>query len=97
MKGDAMISFNVTRKESEIINKIANRAVALYLSAGEPVSKMGITMDLEATHANGNPLKLSALLAADDFDFAHDVFGIRRHLDRETGKLGGCFSPRFSA
>lgn len=53
-------------------------------------------MDITAVHANGNPLKLAELLATDDFNFTHDVFGITRHIDRETGKLGGCFVPRFS-
>jgi len=26
----------------------------------------------------------------------HDVSGIARHLNRETGRLEGCFLPRFS-
>lgn len=53
-------------------------------------------MDVIAVHMNGRPLRLEALLAADDFNFAHDVFGIRRHLDRDTGELTQCFVPRFS-
>jgi len=33
----------------------------------------------------------------DDFSqVSHDVFGIGRHLDRETGKLEGFFHPRFA-
>lgn len=47
--------------------------------------------------ADGCPLKLEALAKADEANFAHDVFGIRRHIDRETGKLGDCFLPRFAA
>ena len=58
---------------------------------------MDAMMDIEACHSNGCPLRLNELLATDDGNFGHDVFGIRRHLDRETGKLGGCFLPRFSA
>jgi hypothetical protein len=38
-------------------------------------------------------LDLSKLLGADDFTFVHDVAGISHHMDRKTGKLGGCFSP----
>lgn len=53
-------------------------------------------MDITATHANGCPLKLAELLAADDFNFSHDVAGIYRHLDRTTGKLLDCFLPRFA-
>lgn len=54
-------------------------------------------MDLTAVHANGNPMRLADLLAADDFNFAHDIVGISRFLDRNTGRLTDCFSPRFSA
>ena len=54
-------------------------------------------MDVTATHNQGAPLQLRQLLAADDGDFAHDVFGIRRWLDRDTGKLAGCFTPRYRA
>ncbi len=41
------------------------------------------------------PLRLADLLAADDFNFAHDVFGIMRHIDRRTGRLDNHFVPRF--
>jgi hypothetical protein len=53
-------------------------------------------MDVTACHANGNPLRLFDLAAAPEFDFVHDVFGIYRHIDRETGKLSDCFVPRFT-
>ena len=45
---------------------------------------------------NGCPLMLSELLAADDTNFAHDVFGIRAKLNRETGALRDGFVPRFA-
>lgn len=51
-------------------------------------------MDITATHLNGTPLDLDRLLAFDDLNFVHDVFGIARHLDRSTGKLQNCFVPR---
>lgn len=53
-------------------------------------------MDVEAAHSNGCPLNLEELLATDDGTFGHDVFGIRRFIDRETGKVGGCFLPRLA-
>jgi hypothetical protein len=53
-------------------------------------------MDITACHLNGCPLRLGELLGADDANFAHDVFGIRRHLNRETGKLEDCFCPRYA-
>ena len=57
---------------------------------------MTANMDITACHANGNPLGLQRLLLADDFTFAHDVFGIRGHINRETGQLEDCFVPRLT-
>lgn len=54
-------------------------------------------MDLTACHCNGCELDLDRLLLAPDPDFGHDVCGIRRHIDRRTGKLGGCFLPRCAS
>jgi hypothetical protein len=58
--------------------------------------RMTITMDVIATHANGCPLDLDRLLHADDSNFIHDVFGIRRHINRTNGQLEDCFLPRFA-
>ena len=92
-----MIDFKVeTKEEARIISRIAQRAVAMAASAGIAYSFMDADMDLTACHCNGNPLRLEELLHADEFNFSHDVFGIRRHLNRETGKLEDCFSPRYS-
>lgn len=60
-------------------------------------SKQSMMMDISACHANGNPLKLDELLVAKEFDFTHDICGIAAHMNRETGKLEDCFSPRYSA
>lgn len=48
-----------------------------------------------ACHGGSCPLRLQELLDAEANDFAHDILGIRRHLDRETGKLQDCFLPRY--
>lgn len=90
-----MVKFNATRFEAQILMKIAQRAEKMQ-PAGMEQSRMDWLMDLDACISNGCPMKLDELLAAPDFDFAHDVFGIRRHIDRTTGKLGDCFLPRFA-
>ncbi|KKK55056.1 hypothetical protein LCGC14_3078450, partial [marine sediment metagenome] len=41
-------------------------------------------------------LDLARFLEGPDFDFAHDVWGIRNHLNRETGQLENCFLPRYA-
>lgn len=87
-------SFNCSKFEHEIINRIANRAVAMAADAGAQYDKLSATMDITACHCNGCELDLAKLEAAPDSDFGHDVFGIRRHINRRTGKLGDCFLPR---
>lgn len=90
------ISFDTTSREKQTIDKIVARYVADCAKHDIPVDKLSITMDVTATHANGNPLRLEDLLAADDFNFLHDLTGIQRFIDRSTGLLTGHFSPRFT-
>lgn len=95
-----MLKFNSTLADATIILQIAQRAAAMDLLANG-AKHAGDTqhhaMNITACHLNGNPLDLLRLLAADDFNFAHDIFGIDRHIDRKTGKLPNCFSPQYSA
>ena len=90
------VKFHTTKEDFGIANKIARRAVGVFAQAGLSRTILDCHMDIMATHANGNPLRLADLFAADDVNFSHDVVGIYRHLDRETGKLGDFFSPRYS-
>ena len=86
------VSFDVSVKDAKLISQIVVRAASL-LGGFE---RMELAMDLTAVHANGNRLKLAELLAAPDFDFVHDISGICRHLNRNTGFLEGCFTPRYT-
>lgn len=86
-----MVNFEASRTEYKFANKIARRA-AYELGA----DYTQIEMDVVACHMNGCPLDLKRLLAAEDGEFAHDILGIRRHIDRDTGELRNCFVPRFS-
>lgn len=97
------VSFDISPRDSAVARKIADRALAVAAKFDPDTprhqrrSHSDFWMDIVAVHTNGNPLRLEDMLAADDFNFAHDVFGIERHLDRDTGELTGFFSPRFSA
>lgn len=91
-----MINWTTNREIMAIESKIADRAVMLAKQVGVKYDKMTAVMDIDACHSNGNPLRLADLLKADDTNFAHDVFGIRRHINRTTGKLENCFVPRYS-
>lgn len=87
-----MIDFECTGEELDIALQIAERAY----KANPAFTVLGTSMDIVATHMNGCPLRLRELLEADDLNFAHDVAGIARHIDRTTGKLTNCFLPRFA-
>jgi len=90
------VSFDVTAKDSATIRKIVKRGWALDWLRASYDEKLSMQMDVTAVHANGNPLRLDDLLAADDFNFAHDMSGICNCLDRSTGTLTRNFRPRFS-
>lgn len=98
-----MISFQTTQGEAALISKIAERADReIYRPAAFSQTRLDTEMDLTACHANGCPLDLEKLLLADRVNFAHDLLGIRHHLDRDDnsptgGKLKDCFFPRFAA
>ena len=54
-----------------------------------------LQMDLEAISLIVN-MDWEGLLKASEEDFYHDLDGIQRYLNRETGKLENCFFPRFA-
>lgn len=91
------INFDATPEDAALIEQIVDRHEALFqrLFPSQPFDRLSASMDLTATHLNGCPLRLKDLLEADDLNFAHDVGGIARHIDRTTGKLTRCFLPRF--
>jgi hypothetical protein len=96
------VSFSVSDTDRALITKIVDRALDI-ISRDRPLAKrdradrrLNLRMDLEACHANGNPLDLAKMADADDFNVMHDVGGISRHIDRDTGKLLDFFSPRCS-
>lgn len=90
----------VSQTDQNLITAIAYRAHELAKRLGmhgrEAYRVQDAMMDITATHNNGCKLDLPRLYAATDGDFAHDVFGIREHLNRDTGMLE-CFTPRYHA
>lgn len=86
-----MINWKISEDDRILIQAIAERA---YVGLG--LDHTRTMMDLTASHANGNPLKLEGLLNANIGDFGHDVGGIARFINRSTGELTDCFVPRYS-
>lgn len=88
------INFDVSSYDAAVIDAISDRVYSRVSNCYR--TRLELVMDITATHANGNPLRLDDMLIGSDMDLLHDVYGIHRHLDRRTGKLGGFFVPRFS-
>jgi hypothetical protein len=87
---------DATRDEHRAIMSIVQRYANLV---GDHVSvnPLSLMMDIEACHCNGCPIDLVALLNAErDTDLVHDVSGIERHMNRDTGQLDEGFTPRYS-
>ena len=91
------INWDASRTEYDLIFQIADRAMNEIFSNSEvKEKKQNCVMDLTACHLNGCPLNLLALLSAKELDFAHDIIGIRNHINRQTGKIEHCFVPRHA-
>lgn len=83
--------------DMDLINKIVDRALYFYAKNDIRVERRDILMDITACHFKARKLDLVELLGADDMNFAHDIGGINRHLDRDNYALKDCFVPRYAA
>lgn len=71
--------------------RIAERAAEVFAKHGvfrEPIQFM---MDIEGCNTR---LDLDALERYDDANLVHDLAGVIRYLDRDTGDLTNYFRPR---
>lgn len=90
-----MVKFKkLTPTERTLVQAIVDRASEMYKENGPERPRLDIEMDVHAVHTSVG-LRLDDLLRADDFNFSHDIGGIARHLNRETGELEDHFLPRF--
>lgn len=88
-----MINWNsINNDDACVILQCAKRGVNMLGS----ISLLDLEMDITAAHI-ANPLRLDALLNADEFNFIHDICGIRENINRKNGEMNNCFLPRFSA
>ena len=78
------------RETAELGGAIVRRVRESFTSA--KIDVISLSTDLTVCHNLGH-VDLKMLLGASDADFAHDICGIARHLDRDTGELKR-FLPR---
>ena len=76
------------------ITEIGRRGSKLAKDHGFKLNPIDLIMSIEKATEHDPSIDLDTLLGFQDGDFGHDVFGIHRHLNRETGELMDCFSPR---
>jgi hypothetical protein len=88
------IGFQLPAVDMLLIEKIVDRCRGMRIY--RPREWLMIKRDLVAVHSNGCPLRLADLLAADWLAFGLDLDGIRKNLNRQTGKLEH-FQPHFRA
>ena len=89
-----MVSFKISSEDLKLVRQIVERTARLAETSGFTIDERSLEMDLVAVHANGCPLDFDRLAKPDDANLGHDVFGIRRHIDRSTGELTRHFLPR---
>lgn len=96
-----ILNWNLDLTDQGYMNRVVERAAEVLREAGVtfdqyPTGEM--RMDLTACHNHGCRLDLPAMLASPKADLLHDVLGIRKHINRRTGKLDDCgniiFEPR---
>jgi hypothetical protein len=91
-----MINWGKLTKEGlELIGKITKRAFSDIPALATISNTQDLQMDISAAHIS-SCMNLKKFLRFDDLNFNHDIFGIIRHIDRQTGTLTDCFLPRCS-
>ena len=90
----------MTSKEAQnLMEGIAARAIAEFSELCEFHNRgtlVLVLMDVSCVHRMGAGLRLRELLEASAPDFAHDLAGIFRHLNRREGRFEEHFHPRFA-
>lgn len=88
-------NFKIDPQSAEHLRRIIDRHVE---HIDKSCDRTATSMDLIATHNGGCPLDFERMASVADehlWHVAHDIAGIARFLDRDTGELTGCFLPRF--
>ena len=91
------VRFDSTVEELALIRRCVDRYKKLKEGIGQEIVggwELDVTMTLDAVNSNGTPIDFQKLLTAYDFSFVHDMDGMEKHIDKNTGKLTGFFLPR---
>jgi hypothetical protein len=87
-------NWEISKPEFDLLVQVADRALAAFTHY--PDDKRTLVMDLMACHANACALDFKSMLEGPLQDLSHDIYGIRKHINRDTGKLEDFFTPRYA-
>jgi hypothetical protein len=87
----------ITSTEYDYDDMLISRIVLRYMQLKHSKKLQHLGMDITLCHMNGCELRLDKLLMSNEYDFTHDVEGISKHINRDTGKLEHLFWPRFAS
>lgn len=94
------VSFDRTDEE-DLLMDVAVERYARHSASKECKMTEGemnnLKMTLSACHANGNPLDFRKMMEVEDSTFLHDITGICKNMNVDTGKLRNFFVPRCSS
>lgn len=83
-------------KIARIVKRAFERPPEPFKGVVTALRRVSLFQDIVAAHVT-SPIDLDRLLSFEDFNFYHDLKGIRVNLDRNTGKLRNRFRPRSLA
>jgi hypothetical protein len=82
-------------KNVETFAAIAERYENLDIPDFTPEARLTTIMDLQVVGVEHPEANFEILLNFPVGDFCHDIFGIKRHINRQTAIIEDCFVPRF--
>jgi len=80
-----------------LLAKIAQRATKIAKTAGWDYNMLDIIHDLNRVHKKCMALDFSTLFNSSDNIFIHDIFGIRKNLNRKFNRLDNQFIPHCTS
>lgn len=88
-----IMDFKLSKKDRAALDKVIARAKKELVIT----DVQDMDMSLTACHKYDVKLDFEKMLRAKVSDLGHDIYGIIRHINPETGKLGRHFHPRCHA
>lgn len=94
LQDKAKLNWHVSGDELLMVDQCVERFHRICREHKKELAIVETMMDIIICHTQNYKLNFTALLLTSDGDFANDIIGIIKHIDRSTGKLQNGFIPR---